>query len=109
MAYDEDLADRVLERLLRQPGFEQKTMFGGVSFMVRGNFACGIAKNDLCVRVGNDAYDGALGLQDARPVDFRGKPMTVWVFVGPLGIVDDETLREWVERGLSYALSLPPK
>jgi hypothetical protein len=109
MAYDEDLADRVLERLLRQPGLEQKTMFGGVSFMVQGNFACGIVKNHLCVRVGKDAYDDALGLPDARPMDFTGNPMTGWVFVGPLGTVDDETLREWVERGLSNALSLPPK
>lgn len=109
MAYNQNLADRVLERLLSQPGLEEKAMFGGVSFMVQGNFACGVVKDDLCVRVGKDAYDEALASPDARPMDFTGKPMAGWVFVSPSGTADDETLQNWVERGLTYALSLPPK
>jgi TfoX/Sxy family transcriptional regulator of competence genes len=109
MAYDQILADRVLERLLSQPGLEEKAMFGGVSFMVRGNLACGVVKDDLCVRVGKNAYVDALALPDARPMDFTGKPMASWVFISPGGTADDETLQNWVERGLSYALSLPPK
>ena len=109
MAYDRNLADRVLERLLGQPGLEQKRMFGGVSFMVQGNFACGVVKDDLCVRVGKDRYEEALASADARPMDFTGKPMAGWVFVGPRGSADDVRLQEWVERGLSNALSLPAK
>jgi TfoX/Sxy family transcriptional regulator of competence genes len=109
MAYDQNLADRVLDQLLSQPGLEEKAMFGGVSFMVRGNFACGVVKDDLCVRVGKDAYEDALERPEARPMDFTGKPMAGWVFVSPHGTSDDESLHSWVERGLTYALSLPPK
>ena len=109
MAYDQNLADRVLGRLLGQPDLEQKAMFGGVSFMVQGNFTCGVVKNDLCVRVGKDRFDEALALPDARPMDFTGKPMAGWVFVGPGGTADEVRLQEWVERGPAYALSLPPK
>jgi hypothetical protein len=109
MAYNQDLADRVIERLLGQPGLEQKAMFGGVSFMVQGNFACGIVKDDLCVRVGKERYAEALAMPEARPMDFTGKPMAGWVFVAPAGFADDESLDDWVGRGLAYALSLPAK
>lgn len=109
MAYDLDLADRALERLTGQPGLEQKSMFGGVSFMVQGNFACGIVKGDLCVRVGKANYDAALAEPGARPMDFTGKPMAGWVFVEASSTADDARLTDWVRRGLAYALSLPAK
>jgi hypothetical protein len=38
MAYDQNLTDRVLERLLGQPDLEQEMMSGGVLLMVPGNF-----------------------------------------------------------------------
>jgi len=44
MAYDINLAQRMREHLasLRDlHGLEEKKMFGGVAFMIRGNMACG--------------------------------------------------------------------
>ena len=109
MAYDEALADRVLEHLVGQPDLAQKKMFGGISFMVRGNFTCGVVKDELCVRVGADAYDEALAEPHVRPMDFTGKPMAGWVFVGPESLEPDASLHQWVDKGLHVALSLPPK
>ena len=43
MAYDEGLAQRIREGLEERPGFSEKKMFGGLSFLLHGNMCCGVA------------------------------------------------------------------
>jgi TfoX/Sxy family transcriptional regulator of competence genes len=109
MAYDEKLADRVREVLRRRRGVQEKNMFGGLSFLVNGHMACGVVGADLCVRVGPDAYDAALKKAGAREMDFTGRLMKGMVYAGPRGYRRAPSLKAWVEQGLSYARSLPPK
>ena len=109
MAYDEGLAQRIRDVLVDQDGLVEKKMFGGVAFMVHGNMACGVVKEDLMVRVGPDAYDEALDQPHARPMDFTGKPMRGMVYVDGGGLEEEEDLAGWVQRGLDFALSLPSK
>jgi len=109
MAYDEKLAERVREVLRRRRGVTEKKMFGGLAFLVKGHMACGVIGDDLMVRVGADAYDAALQKAGARPMDFTGRPMKGMVYVGPRGHRRAPSLRAWVEQGVSYAKSLPPK
>jgi hypothetical protein len=35
--------------------------------------------------------------------------MKGWVVVRPAGYETDETLKGWVQRGVDFALTLPPK
>ena len=109
MAYDEHLAERVLDILGAEPTLVQKKMFGGVAVMLQGNLACGVLRSDLMVRVGKDEYEAALARPHARPMDFTGRPMRGWVVVGPEATDDDASLEDWVATGAAYALSLPPK
>jgi hypothetical protein len=109
MAYDEALAQRVREALGELPGLVEKEMFGGVGFMVRGNMACGVNKDDLIVRVGGDRYKEALSGPHVRPFDLTGRPMKGWVTVRPLGYETDRDLGRWVRQGVDFALSLPAK
>ena len=109
MPYDEQLVDRVRGVLAKNPLVAERKMFGGLTFMVRGNMACGVENDRLMVRVGPDAYDDALGQPHAQMMDFTGRPMKGMVFVGPEGHESDDGLRRWVERGVEYALSLPAK
>jgi hypothetical protein len=37
MAYDEDLADRIRETMLREQGLSECKMFGGLAFMLEGH------------------------------------------------------------------------
>jgi hypothetical protein len=39
----------------------------------------------------------------------RGKALDGWVRVAGEGVEDEVALREWVERGLGFARTLPPK
>ena len=109
MAYDEKLADRVRGALARRRGVSEKKMFGGLAFLVNGHMACGIIGEDLMVRVGPEAYEAALKKAGARPMDFTGRPMKGMVYVAPRGHRRAPSLEAWVQQGLSYARSLPPK
>ena len=109
MAHDEGLAQRIRERLDEQPGLSEKRMFGGVAFLVNGNMAVGVVKRELMVRVGPDAHAAALREKHARPMDFTKRPMKGFVFVAEAGLEEDAQLGRWVERGVRFAASLPPK
>jgi TfoX/Sxy family transcriptional regulator of competence genes len=109
MAYDEKLAQRIREVLERRRGISEKKMFGGLAFLVNGHMACGVQGDDLMVRVGPDDYESALRKTGARPMDFTGRPLKGMVYVGPRGHRRAASLRAWVEQGLSYVRSLPPK
>jgi len=84
-------------------------MFGGLAFMVNGRMCCGIVGQDLVVRTGADAFDQALRRPHARPMDFTGRPMKGLVCVAPAGYRSDSGLKSWMQLGLDFVLSLPPK
>ena len=109
MAYDPDLAQRVREIFKEKAGFNEKKMFGGICYLHNGNMACGILNDDLIVRVGPKEYENALKLPNTRKFDITGKPMKGWVMVSSKGHDSDADLFEWVQRGVNFALSLPPK
>lgn len=109
MAYDEILAERIRTILVRRKGITERRMFGGLAFMASGNMACGIVKDELMVRVGPERFEDALAQPHARPMDFTGRPSKGMVYVGTKGIRSDADLKAWVDRGMSFARSLPPK
>ena len=109
MAYDERLADRIRSALDGQAGLGERKMFGGLAFMVHGNMACGVEGDRLMLRVGPDLYEEALGRPHAAPMDFTGRPMKGFVFVEPAGTDTDAALQDWLEMGVRFARSLPPK
>ena len=80
MAYDEELAERIREIVYPGPDLVEQPMFGGLAFLVGGNMAVAASgKGGLLVRVDTAA------------------------------VADDAVLREWVERGVNYARTLPRK
>jgi hypothetical protein len=109
MGYDKGLADRVRALLEGKPGFSEKNMFGGVCFLLRGNMACGVLKDDLIVRVGPEKYKEALQMRYTRKFDITGRPMKGWVIVSAEGHKKKRELVAWVERGAAFALTLPTK
>ena len=109
MAYDEGLAQRMREILAGVPDLDEKKMFGGIGYMVRGNMACGVHGEAVIVRVGADRYEEALSDPHTSPFDLTGRPMKGWVWVSSDGVQSDDELEAWMQRGVDFALSLPPK
>ncbi|HLD77884.1 MAG TPA: TfoX/Sxy family protein [archaeon] len=83
-------------------------MFGGMAFLLDGKMFCGVLKNDLVARV--DPADGTLLKKPGtRPMDFTGRPMKGFLYIGPRGTKTDAALREWVERCATFARTLLAK
>lgn len=108
MPYDVEIAQRVHKALEDQESLSERKMFGGIAFMLQGNMCCGVTNDDLMVRVGADGLEDALDQPHARPMDFTGRPMKGFVFVDAAAL-GDEALRQWVQRGVTFAGSLPAK
>lgn len=110
MAYDEDLAVRVRELLAYEPDLEEKRMFGGLAFLLGGNMAVAVSgRGGLMVRIDPAETDAALAEPHAGPFEMKGRPVEGWVRVDGAGLGEEFALREWVERGVGYAKSLPAK
>lgn len=109
MAIDEAFVERIRASFAGRPDVEEKRMFGGLAFMVDGHMCCGPLGPDLMVRVGPEAYEDALALPGARVMDFTGRPMKGFITVGADAIASDAALRAWIDRGLAFVESLPPK
>jgi TfoX/Sxy family transcriptional regulator of competence genes len=76
MGFSESLAQRIRDALARKKNIEEKKMFGGVGFLLKGNILVGVWKNSLIVRVGPDGYEDALLEPHVREFDITGKPMS---------------------------------
>jgi len=109
MTYNSALANRIQVILGDLPGLQEKKMFGGIGFIVRGNMACGVVGEDLVVRLDPQDNDAALALPYTKPFDTHGRKMAGWVLVSPQGIERDADLESWVVRGVDYAGTLPDK
>jgi TfoX/Sxy family transcriptional regulator of competence genes len=109
MAYDEALVERVRDAIGPRNGVTEKKMFGGVAFLLDGKMFCGISKDDLMVRVGPDRYETSLVEAHVRPMDFTGRPMNGYVFVGAKGTMSQDAIRKWVDLGTTFVATLPRK
>ena len=86
----------------------RKKTFGGLSFLLQGNVACGVLKDDMIVRIEPGQHDAAIANPHVRTFDYTGRPMKGWIMVGPNALASDEDIKEWAFKGVQYALSLPP-
>ena len=103
MAYDEYLEER-MTRILQEKGvaFKAKKMMGGLCYMVDDKMCVGIIKDHLMARVGTAVYDSVLEKPGARPMDFTGRPMKGYVFVGQEGIDAEDDLAAWIQLALDF-------
>jgi TfoX/Sxy family transcriptional regulator of competence genes len=123
VAYNEHLANRTREFLSSKRNVKEKKMMGGLTFMVNDKMCVGILKNDLMARIDPADYEKALERKGCREMDFTGKPMKGFVFVGPEGTKSKKDLDHWISLALDfnkkaksskkksrtkYALELPP-
>ncbi len=102
MAYDEHLADRVRELFSEHRKVEEKKMMGGLTFMVNSKMCVGILNDDLMVRIAPEEYEKALERPGCRVMDFTGRPMKGFVFVGPEGTKGKKQLDSWLALALDF-------
>ncbi|MDQ4503066.1 TfoX/Sxy family protein [Sinomonas sp. ASV322] len=110
MAYDELLADRIRGVLIGKADFTEKKMFGGLAFLIGGNMAVSASGNGgMLLRAEPEASDELCATTGVERAVMRGKAMDGWLRVADEAIDTDEDLERWVQVGIDYASSLPPK
>jgi TfoX N-terminal domain len=110
MAYDEELAGRIRALLGDEPALTEQRMFGGLAFLIGGNMAIAASgQGGILVRVDPEESDTLVAATSAHPMEMRGREMRGWLRVDTADVAGDADLATWVERGSSYARSLPAK
>jgi TfoX/Sxy family transcriptional regulator of competence genes len=110
VAYDEELAGRIRALLGGWDDLTEKKMFGGLAFLLGGNMAVAASgQGGILVRVDPEESDELVASTAAEPMEMRGRQMAGWLRVDTADVAADDELAAWVERGASYAASLPSK
>ncbi|MFT6827099.1 MAG: hypothetical protein ACI9Z3_000420 [Roseivirga sp.] len=108
MAFSDFLVDRVRQRLSKANITEAKRMMGGLIFMVNDKMCIGVdvdkttGLDRLMVRVGKASYPQLLFKKGSQQMDFTGKVMRGFLFIGPEGFDSDEDLDFWTEKALAF-------
>jgi len=110
VAYDETLADRIRERVGGEAGLTEKRMFGGLAFLINGNMAVSASsQGGLLLRVDPERTEELVQPPHTGRFVMRGREMDGWLRVDPAAVATDLDLAHWVDLGVTYARTLPPK
>ena len=109
MAYSQSLAQQIRKILaLKLPPqifeeeFEEKNLFGGLAFMIRGKMVLTVSsrKDELVmVRIGKEMEKQVLPRTGARTTLMRGRPYHGYI---DLDIEGQKELPYWIDLALSY-------
>ncbi len=109
MPYDEGLDTRIRGLVSAWKNTDDKKMFGGICHLMNGNMFCGVYKDFLILRLGEQAAQKALQRPDVRPFDITGRPMRGWVMVASEGFKSDKELKAWLVEARKFVQTLPAK
>jgi len=109
MPYNERIDSRITKVVARWKNMERKKMFGGICQLLNGNMVCGVYKDYLILRLGEEAAAKALEQPHVRVFDITGRPMKGWVMVEEEGFDTDQSLKDWLNKAKSFVNTLPPK
>ena len=110
MPYDPEMEETITAIHGADKTVTSKRMFGGVCYLYRGHMAYGIYKDHLIVRLGSD-HDARkyIAKGTALPFDITGRAMKGWVMIPKSNLTTPSDYKIWLNKGLAFARSLPPK
>ena len=110
MTYDTELASRLRAMLSERTDVVEKRMFGGLAFLVAGHLAVSASsRGGLLLRVDPAQTDTLVADLRANRFEMRGRAMDGWLHVAVDEHTGDDELRRWLDCGLAYLATLPPK
>jgi len=104
------LAERIRDLLDGDPRITEKTMFGGMTFLLNGHILVGCRKDGrILLSVGKEHNDEALSRPGATQMIHGGRPMRGFIWVEAEAIEEDEDLRVWMQTAERWVAAMPPK
>jgi len=102
MPYNEQLANRIRDRLSDLPNVQEKEMMGGLAFMYNAKMCVGIIKDELMCRIDPAIYEVALEKRGCREMDFTGRAMKGWVLIDNEGMKNKKDFNYWIDLALAF-------
>ena len=110
MSYDEELAGRVRAALSFTDGVTEKRMFGGLAFLACGHMVAAASRSGgLMLRLDPGVAAELVDGEQVRPFRMNGRDLGGWLYLEPDAVDGDAELRQWLDRGLAFVGTLPPK
>ena len=109
MPYNEEIDRRIADATAAWENTDRKKMFGGICHLLCGHMFCGVYKDFLILRLGEENARQAAANPFVKPFDITGKPMKGWVMVEENGFREDRQLRDWLQKAKAFAAALAPK
>ncbi|MFN2543101.1 MAG: TfoX/Sxy family protein [Actinomycetota bacterium] len=92
------------------PGVTVRPMFGNVAAFVNGNMFLALLGPQVAVRLDEADREELLNQKGAQPfAPMPGRPMKEYVVLPEAWRKQRKKAESWVERGLDWTASLPPK
>ena len=103
------LAERIRDILDGDPRITEKTMFGGLTFLLNGHILVGCKKDGrILLSVGKENNEAALARPGATQMIQAGRVMRGFIWVDADAIEDDDDLRDWVRFAEGAVAQRPP-
>ncbi len=102
MAFNESLANRIRERLANLPNIEEKTMMGGLIFMLNDKMCVGIIKDEMMCRIDRNFHETAIEMRGCRTMDFTKRPMIGYVLIDETGMKTNAQFDYWINLCLDF-------
>jgi TfoX/Sxy family transcriptional regulator of competence genes len=110
MAHDPELAHRIRTALSGKPGITEKTMFGGIGFLLDGNLlVTASGRGGMLVRVGPEGHAAAVASPHVTAMVMGGRGMIGYVNVAAEGVITQAAVASWIERAWKHVRTLAPK
>ncbi len=96
-----DLARRIELYLDGRGEITEGRVLSGSGYFLDGRLVAAVIEGDLCLRVGNDGWQGVLATAGVRPLLFADRPVPGWVIVEGASVDADDALARWIESALA--------
>ncbi len=107
MAYSEEIAAKIRKALAKEK-VEEKKMFGGLAFMVRGKMCVttgslsGPIPHAMMVRINPEVHEELLKRKGTRTAIMRGKEYRGWIFLTHEAIQSEKDFKDWIDLALAW-------
>jgi TfoX/Sxy family transcriptional regulator of competence genes len=102
MAYSENIARRVREKLSKFESLEEKRMMGGLAFMLNGKMCVGVMKNEMMCRIDPELHPVLVEKPGCRTMDFTHRPMIGYVLVDEAVLNSKADFDYWIDLCLGF-------
>lgn len=109
MPLDNDLLSRVRAALARVRDVEEKKMFGGTAFMVRGKMCVSARAERIMCRIDPALHDDAVKRKGCRTVVMKGREYRGYVHVDAQAVNTKAALKYWVDLALAQNKAITAK